>query len=620
MKRIILVVLLITAAVAGALVYFSLTRPAPRAADLLPDTSMVVLYTPDFARSRGEFRTTAAYALWREPEIQAFLAKPRQALRDALGKRANVEPDEKVVHRIIDALQGEIFLAVTHVRPLPVFQVGVIFGADVKAKRLEAAAALADLRNRFRKAYPDAKLDTIRYLGVPYTRWEPQPGFVVCQAMMKSLVVFTLGDDTMRDTIARFTGQVQSSMQPLATSEKFKNIVAHMPSDYECLAYVNVEQITAMLGPILSLNPRSAGVLEKLRRIQASGNSVTFTDGKVQGVAYLAHPGPGPSPPSATQRRTLALTSPQTLLYIVRSSDLLAAYDELIQSLGQTGNPELAAKPLELERNLRQRGIRIREDLLAHLGPETAVIASWPAHAPMPDVALVTELRDAAQIRPALDATLDALKELTLGSADQYPWEATQYGDVTLHTVRMGAGKIAPTYAVTGDFFILTLTAESMRALLDNARNAGPTLTANDHYAQAMRVLPQGGYAYAYCDLSAAFTPLYEIAKQAVAELPPNEYVETDKLPNSETITRHLTPFVLGAVADKHGETTTSFSPLGTPVIVIAAVAGGFVAARSLAFGPQGLNLPTPPTGSSGTVAPPPPPGNQKAASQTPPT
>src|SRR5258707_6194811 len=41
-------------------------RPTPRAADVLPESTLVFARAPQFARSVAEFQQTAAYALWQD--------------------------------------------------------------------------------------------------------------------------------------------------------------------------------------------------------------------------------------------------------------------------------------------------------------------------------------------------------------------------------------------------------------------------------------------------------------------------------------------------------------------------------------------------------------------------
>src|SRR5664280_409363 len=138
MKKLLIVSVLLAAIIAAAYVYYTLGKPAPKAADLLPDSTLVFLDVPDFAQSRADFAKTEMYALWHEPEVQAFLEKPLTALHEALINRGAPKEENLLGERLLDLMQGEVFLAVTRVTIFPAFDPGLVLGVDVGRKRIEA--------------------------------------------------------------------------------------------------------------------------------------------------------------------------------------------------------------------------------------------------------------------------------------------------------------------------------------------------------------------------------------------------------------------------------------------------------------------------------------------------
>ena len=618
MKRFLIVLILLLVVVATAVVWFLRSgKEAPKAADLLPDTTIVFFDISDFAKSRDAFRQTAAYALWQEPEMQAFLEKPIQSLRTAVGREETAKQDNFVRDLILHAMQGEAFLAVTHISIFPNFQPGLVIGVDVKRKKVETLAGLFKLESELKKSYPQGRFENKKYLGVSYSVWATRPTLEICQAFLNSMVVFTYGEDGMRDVIARFKHQTPEETVLLSASPAFQNVAQHVAPSREFLAYINVEQITNLVGPLLALSPQSAGMFQKMARIKATGNSVTFVDQGVQDVGYIAYMSTNPTPAGVTQRKTIALAATNTLLYAVGTSDVATSYEESMQSLVQSGNPSLASNALKFEKTLRTRNVRIREDVLARLGPEAALLANWRPGTRAPDVALITEITDEPNLRRALDATLDALKEIAVGPEELAPWETTTTGSRTLRTVRVGSGILAPTYTTTANFFILASNPDYARDLLAQVDDNQPTLATNADYQKALQRLPANGSSYTYCDLRALFEPLYGLIKSSLAQLGTNSVIEADKLPQLETFQRHLFPFVGATVSESQSETTTSFSPLGRPLVFVAGAAGGFWAAQSLGL-TGGLPIPMPPTKSSSKLAPAAPPENQTAAFQIP--
>ena len=125
MKKVILIVVALLIVTVVVWRYANRSGKAPAAATLLPDTTVLFLDVPDFRKSQKQFERTQAYALWQEPEVQAFLEKPRAALRDLVGAGKNDSAATAFLQdRALNLPQGEVFLAITHVSPPPLVQIG----------------------------------------------------------------------------------------------------------------------------------------------------------------------------------------------------------------------------------------------------------------------------------------------------------------------------------------------------------------------------------------------------------------------------------------------------------------------------------------------------------------
>ena len=620
MKRVIAVLVLLTAVIAAALVYFVLNKPAPHAADLLPESTLAFIDIPDLSKSRTEFTKTEFYALWHEPEVQAFLAKPLAALREMAPSVGAPKDADTIGSLVFDAMQGEVFLAVTHVTLFPVFNPGVVCGVDVRTKRIEAVAGLYQLEGQLKRAYPKGTYQTRTYLGVKYILWETEPGYPVCHAFFNSLVVFTYGEDAMRDMIASWTGQVPRDFKRLANSQKFKNVQQHASANHEFLAYANVEEALNLIGPLLAFAPQTAGMYQKLSRTQAAAYSLSFVDRGIEDVGFIACSSGVPKPTPPTQRKTLALTTPDTLVYCVGSADLAGTYEEVMQLLSQSGSAGMMLTVAQFQQGLRTRGIRMGEDVLQKLGPEFAVIANWRPGTRSPEIAIVSEITDADKLRPALDAAMDALRESCGGTNETLPWDVTEGAGQKLRSVHIGPGLPAPTYALTDQFFILASNPDYARALVIQAKESKPTLATSTVYQQSVKRLPTNGSSYGYADLRGLFTSLYGLMKPILTGTGSSPLVDVSKLPQSETIAKHLFPLVSATVSEPQQTTSTSFSPLGKSLAVVAGVGGAVWAVNT--FGPQLQQsaMPIWPKKSSSTAVPSAPTESQTGVSQTPTT
>ena len=624
MKKIAIVFLLLVTIVALALVWSTFTKPAPHAADLLPESTLVFLDIPNYSAAKDNFFKTELYALWREPEVQAFLNKPLAALRESPSHPGQDSGTAALVDFALNTAQGEVFLGLTHVTIFPSFNAGLVVGADVGHDKLQAIAGLYKLGGSLRKANPNGDFKDKSYLGVKYTVWQITPDLPICHAFFDSLVVFTLGEDTMRDMIASYTGQVPSTFKRLSTSPRFVNVQHHASKNYEFLAYANVKQVLGLFGPLLALSPQTSGTFQKLEGMDALACSMKFIDRGVEDVGFISYSRNAPKPTPPTARKTLALTAPDTLVYSVGSADLANFYEEGMQALSQSGNTSIMQSVGQFQQALRINNIHMREDILQHFGPEIAVIATWRDGTRSPDVAFVAEIANEDTLRPSLDNAMNALKQSALGDDGKAPWDESEIAGLRLRTVRIGAGLLAPTYTTTRQFFILANTPDYARELVVQVTQSKPTLASNTTYQQFMKRMPANASSYGYADLRGLFEPLYAIAKSASSQIGSNEFVDLDKLPQTATISKHLFPFVSATVSEPGRASSTSFSPVGKSMAFMVGIGGGIWAATE--FGPQlahasgQYTMPAVPRKSSSTTAPSAPGGNQTAPSQTPAT
>ena len=575
---------------------------------------------PNFPLARAQFSATEAYALLREPEVQAFLAAPRAALAAALelsrSKGSHAVRSEQLV---LQALQGEVFIAVTRLGTTQPVQPHLVIGADLKRKRLEVTAVLDQLERRFVTANPGASVARKKYFGVRFTQWQFRNGRQFCYTMLNSLLVLTTDEDDMRDIITRFAGQAAPDSMPLASSAQFQNALQQMPAGHTLFTYFNVEQLLGPVRSLLALAPQVAGMFERIGRIQTMASSTTFVRDTVRDVSLVAHSRADKPAPSPLQRKTLALTSPETSFYSVRTTDWAAAYSEGMNTLAHLGNSTFSSRAAQFDQNVRDKGVRISEDLLQRIGPETATIATWRKGAQWPDVAIVAEFQSSPESRRALDVVLGALKEATVGNDQQVPWEENSHRGETLRTVRLVDSSIAPTYVATDKFFILTLTPDYARELVSHLKEGKETLVANPLFRDLTRRRFVAATALTYCDLRTVYGPLYSLAHANASSSDSNSLFQLDKLPSADAIVRHLSPYVSVTLETERSTTTATASSLGKPLTFLVGAVGAIGATQPLlARLPLDL-IPGMPTMSSGTGAPPPPRGNRTASSQTPP-
>ena len=239
MKKLVLIFVVLTLVVAAAILFYNRVERAPAGAELVPDSTLLFAAIPDFPLARQEFQGTPLYALWREPEVQAFLEKPLAALQAANGKKDD-SPD---LTQLLDLLQGEVFLAVTGFTVSPKPNATVVLGADLKLRKPQALLYLKLYEHQLAKYAPQAKVAKKKHLGTEYTIIEAGPGQTLTHAFFGSMWVATSDEETMHDLIAHDTGNAGIDSPSLAASARYRNALSRLAEPHAARAFINVEEL-----------------------------------------------------------------------------------------------------------------------------------------------------------------------------------------------------------------------------------------------------------------------------------------------------------------------------------------------------------------------------------------
>jgi len=548
-------VIVLLALGAGYWWYRSYRQPAPAATKILPASSLLFVNVPDFPRACERLTNTAAYALFNEPGLKAALEQPLRALRKAAGGRADDTNIDAAAGLALAAIRGEAFVAVTRFTPFPKPQVGLVVGADLRQRALETRAALVYHEHQLGRHNPSMQVSKGQHLGVNYRGWHLN-GQQVYHAFLNSMLVAALDEDTLRDVITRFRGRAAKDSPSLAESKAFRNLHRQLPGNPELVSFVNVEQITQLILPVLLLSGRGGNSLEKLARIEAIGMGTTVRHGQLQDTGVTTYNSASRAAATPIKRRTFALTTPATMLYTVQPVRWGETYAELLDTLAATGNDQLISRAQNFERTLRRQQIHPRDEFFEFLGPETAMFATWRPGAQYPEITLAVQLRESARAR--LHAVMGALKETVLGTEPS--WEAMTAGDQTFRVLRLGAGLVAPTYFVADDFLIITSSPDNARELAAQWRAPTSTLAAEPRYQAATAGLPAAPDELVYLDIPALVRSVYP-------------RVRNGGWPQAETLARHLAPYVSATTTGPQLETTTTISTLGKPLTLAAGLA-----------------------------------------------
>lgn len=592
MKRFVVIALLLV--LAGAVLWWRLNEspPPPKGAELLPDSTVLLVTVPDFSRLREDFPKTEAYALWREPEVQRFAQELNRAFAEWLGAPKGSRRPPSLVAPLFEPARGEVFFAVTDAafQPRPGFR--LVLGMDVGGNRLGTWCALRYREFRIRSWNRTARFYTKRHAAQRYRVWELNPQWRIYHAFFHSLLVYTHDEQTLCAMLERFRGQTES--RPLADSPTYRALRTQLRPDPEWMVYVNPQQLRP-LWPCGDAKPTAM--------------DTTFVGTQMRDLQCTLANG---SPTATLRRDTLRFTSPQTSFYHLAAIDWGNAYQQFAETLAASGNRVALARLAQFEQMLRRNDIRPTEDVFRRLGPETALLAEWREGARLPDAAVVIELQEVEPLRGRLGVAMTAAKQaLTTGGA-AIPWDFTQFHDVMLRTWRLPTSVLAPTYFVAERFLVIASSPDYARELIGRLKEPGRTLADAADYREAMKRLPPDASGYTYCDLRAISRSLWPEMRRGL-EAGPNPLIRPEQVPATETVVRHLSPFVSATLVSPNGQKVVTISPLGKPATyLLGAVAAWW------AIHPHLGAIPIAPTKFSNTASPLPPSENQTAGSQTP--
>jgi hypothetical protein len=416
------------------------------------------------------------------------------------------------------------------------------------------------------------------YRGVTYA-WADVGSLRVCLAPVGKLVVLTLHEARMKDILDRFADGTKES---LATDPRHLAMQASVPGDGTATTQMEIH-LDRALRKFQAAYPQYGAFAQKmlvqvglrdlesvttLARVSGEGirscTAVVLAPAESRaGLGRLFEKG-GP-PPSFGG---LAY-APKDSFYVNCGNVDIPALHRTVMDIG--GFQVAMAVAVPLERNF---GLKLKEDLCDLLGPEMTLIVA-PNHGLIPDVALVSESKDATR----LEANL--LKILT-----KLPWPpglgvATfRLRDVDVHSIPLGNPKLgniplAPTFGVVDGRLVLAPYPLSFQRILAVKRGDKPSILENREFGKLREVVPAEAQGVSYLDLARIFELVYDTFipfAQAMSggASPPQLY----EFPDVETLSQHLFGRVAWRTADEHGVKWESYASMDTSTFTLSLFAG----------------------------------------------
>jgi hypothetical protein len=552
-------------AVGGAAIYFY-QKPAlgggsakPMAADFLPGQTLALLAFPDPAQTLADWRTTDLYKIWTEPEVQAFLERP-------LSKIPKSKEFDDTLASIVKLDPKNLFIALASLEEktnLP----HVIAGFQFKGSSADVEKLLAAPKDLVRKSTANGKADLLNYQGRSIETFDDGNGTTVGAVFLNDWYFISNDVALLKSTLDRIEGRAPASSPPtLDKDADFQAVLAKMPAGSETLIFGRVQPFMTRLIALTAasgqpMNPEQRAEAEKIKAI---GATTAFEKGKIRDTIYYLAPGLKQEL-AKLQMSSLPLTSADTIFYGASVLDIPAKIDL------PANNPALAVLGGFLQ-ELQKRGVTL-ESFRAAFGREAGAQLDWPANNPQPGLILSLSVQD----RPAADKFLESLVSLPVEPAS---WQKAQANGSNYYSLNVpNVPFLSPTLTVTDKHLILGLNPPDVRTAVGREPAGGGAVAQSETYKTAASAVGKPNVSFAYLDSKAFFERLYggslrQALVMGAAIFAPQigDYADLGKLPNTETISKHLSPIVFSQSLDGDGLT---FESVGTVTFAQALIGVG---------------------------------------------
>ena len=557
-------------------------------ANYLPAETLAVAALPDPGKSLAGWRTTDLYKIWTEPQVQAFFAKPLSKVP------ANPAWDGALAN-IVALDPKNLFVALTALDEKENHP-HLVAGFQFKGSKDDVERALAGPKKQVRDGAPAGKADLIQYQGRAIETFDAGGTNTLASTYLGDWYLISNDLALLKATVERVDHHAPETSPSLEQDADFQAVGAKLPSSYETMIFVRAQSFLNRMYALATASgqPVDPEKRAEMDKIKAVGATSSIEDGKIRDVLYTLAPGLKQDGGHLSMG-SLPLSSPDTLFYL---ANVIRWPAKLNFPAGGSNGPAAGAME-ELQNfvaSLGERGITA-DTLRASFGNEGALQLDWSAASLQPSILASVEVRDH-------DAAQKLVAELTSRPVDDLFWQTTQANGQTYYSLSLAnLSMVQPTLTLTGKHLLFGLDAPQVRDAAGREGSTAPTFTASDSYKTAAALVGKPNVSFAYLDTKGLFERIYGLirpyALMGAAFLPPQytDYVDLAKLPDTETISKHLTPSVLSQTLDKDGtklDSVGSITPAQeiTGIGIVAGVATVFYNRQVASLTGAGANRP----------------------------
>jgi hypothetical protein len=524
------------------------TGPAD-AAELVPAEAVAFACIPDLPRTASRWPKTTLAKIGAEPEVKAFLERPLQYLtRDHGGSEAA---------GILWKLKpGRIFGAVVSVTSN---DATILVGFQFWGGKSGHDLAVARLREELSKGGAPSELVRESYNGVDivsskhgahtlYNASEGQWGF-----LSNNLA-------TIKDALDRASGRKKEGN--LVASTGYKAVLEKLLKDPDFLFFCQPQAALATLlevGASLGAKPISQQV-EQLKKVEAVGATSTLDGANLRDRIFILRRNP---PDIGTlSHHGMKLTSPEAIAYFDFASDF--------RQISTATSNAITAGLVDAQAIGNSRLPRLIPE---GFGPDCAISISWTPEQMTPAGVIALQIKDQAKADEAVQEALSLLPEASVTES-----EGVRY--ISFPSLQSPFAN--PTLAMIDGFLVLGVSSRELSQAMQSFKS-GQTLDKVPAFAAAETAYRTANEVFGYVDTKRLVERSYPQLRQIIifgAAIMPgvSDIIDGSKLPETETIARHLQPIVYGQTRIPEGYLIESSGPITmNHAFLIAAAAGAYL-------------------------------------------
>jgi Protein of unknown function (DUF3352) len=540
---ILLSVLILT--VASAFWILRVTGPTDAAA-LLPAEAVALASLPDLSRTGSRWPKTILAKIGAEPEMKAFLERPFQYLtKDRGGNEAA---------GILWKLKPErIFAAVVSVSSNDAaFLVGFQFWGRKSGHDL----AVARLREELSRGGPAPEVVRESYQGVEIAS-SAHRGLTLCNASVGQWGFLSNNLPALKDAIDRAAGRKKEGS--LADSPRYKEVLSKLAKDADLLLFCQPQGALETLlevGSSLGAQPIPHQV-EQLRKVEAIGATTKLDEVNLRDSIFVLRRNPPDI--GSLNHGAMKFTSPETAVYFAFASD----FRQIFTAASNAITAGLLSTPA-------MQNTRLPQLIPEALGPDTAISVSWPPQQMRPTGLLAVQIKDQAKAEESLRELLTLFPEASVTEVEGIRY----FGFPSLQSAFA-----SPTLALVEGFLVLGVDPGELSHALQSGKT-GQTLETSPVFAAALSAYKATNEVFGYADskmlFERGFPMLRRIIVFGVAVVPgASAIIDASKLPETESIAKHLQPIVYNQTRLPEGYLVESSGPITMNQAVFLGAAAG---------------------------------------------